>query len=73
MEKDTTLKELSLTLIVSGLTVEDAQKLAHVIYEIDEADPTKQHLCVIRGLEVKTSEEAKRILNTIFPRGGVAS
>lgn len=66
-------KPLNLTLIVNGLTLEDAKKLARVILEISEGDPTKLITCTVHGLDKTPKEEAKRILLEIFPRGGVAA
>jgi hypothetical protein len=63
----------TLTLIIKGLSVEDAAQLANVVREMAEKDPTQNYLCVIQGLEAKPLEEAKRILREIFPPGGMAS
>jgi len=65
--------ELKLTLVISGLTVEDAKALAKLISEIAEKDPTRTYACIVRGLEEKSFMDAQKIMREIFPPGGVAS
>jgi vacuolar-type H+-ATPase subunit H len=65
-------KEHTLTLVISGLTVDDAKELAKRVFEMAEKDPTRNYQCIIQGLEGKTLEEARRILQEVFPLGGIA-
>lgn len=67
------MKESTLTLIIKGLDVEEAKQLAKLVWEIAEKNPMGNYACVIRGLEDKPLEEARRIFREIFPRGGIAS
>lgn len=64
---------LNLTLIIIGLSVDDAKKIAQVILEMAEEDPTRHFQLVLKGLEGTSREEAQKILHEILPRGGVAS
>lgn len=59
-----------LTLIITGLNVEQARQLADMVLEIVEKDPTGHYECTVKGLENKTIEEVKRVLQEIFPPGG---
>jgi hypothetical protein len=62
-----------LTLVISGLDVEEAKELASKIREFTEKDPTRTYACVIRGLESLSVEEVEKVFLDIFPPGGVAS
>ena len=62
-----------MTLIITGLTAEQAKQLAGVVLEIAEEDPSGHYECIVKGLEDLPIEEIKRIFREIFPLAGVAS
>jgi len=65
-----TVETKPLTLIIKGLTLEEAKQLTKLIWEMAEKDPTRNYLCVVQGLEDKTFEETNRALREIFPMRG---
>lgn len=62
-----------MTLVISGLDLEEVKQLAHVVWEMSEKDPTRGYYCVLQGLQDKTLEEARKILREVFPPKGVTS
>lgn len=57
----------SLTLIVSGLTVEEIKQILKHVREIEQTNPQRLIFCEVKGMEHKSFEEALKIMQEIFP------
>ncbi len=57
-----------LTLIIRNLSLEEVKELMRHVRGIEQENPDRLIFCWIQGLEDKTAEEAKKILEEIFPR-----
>jgi len=64
--------EKSLSLTISNLTLEEVKELLKHVRRIEQRGPDRTILCYIGGLEKRSAEEAKKILQEIFPHIGVA-
>jgi hypothetical protein len=57
----------SLSLTISGLTLDEIKKLLSHVREIEQKDEGRLIFCLIGGLEHKTREEAARIIQELYP------
>ena len=60
-----------ISLTLSNITVDEAEEIMRLVREIEERDPSRLIFGNIAGLESKSLEEAKKILEKIFPRIGM--
>jgi len=63
-------KPLSLT--IANLTLEEIKELLEHVRRLEQPESDRLIVCYIGGLEKKSEEEAKKILQEIFPNLGVA-